>query len=42
MVLSFDPLGIEPWPGVLAFFGGLAVFLFRLRDDFTDDDGAIV
>lgn len=42
MLLSFDPLGVEPWPGLLSFFGGLAVFLFRLRDDFTDEDGAIV
>jgi carboxylesterase len=39
---SFNPLGIEPWPGVLAFFGGLAVFLYRLRDDYRDDDGAIL
>ena len=41
-VTSFDPLGVEPWPGVIAFFGGLALFLYRLRDDFTDEDGAIL
>lgn len=41
-ITGFDPFGVEPWPGVLAFFGGLAVFLYRLRDDYNDDDGAIV
>ena len=38
----FNPFGIEPWPGVLTFFGGLAAFLYRLRDFPTDDDGAIL
>lgn len=41
-VTGFNPLGVEPWPGVLAFFGGLAVFLYRLNDGQNDDDGAIV
>jgi carboxylesterase len=41
-ITSFNPLGVEPWPGVLAFLSGLAVFLYRLRDDYRDDDGAIV
>jgi len=41
-IMSFNPLGVEPWPGVLAFLGGLAVFLYRLRDDYRDDDGAIL
>jgi carboxylesterase len=41
-ITNFNPLGVEPWPGVLAFFGGLALFLYRLRDDYQDDDGAIL
>ena len=41
-VTGFNPLGVEPWPGVLAFFGGLALFLYSLRDDYTDEDGAIL
>ncbi len=41
-VTGFNPLGVEPWPGVIAFFGGLAGFLYSLRDDFTDEDGAIL
>lgn len=28
-VLSFDPFGIEPWPGLLATTGGLATLLYR-------------
>jgi carboxylesterase len=39
---GFNPFGIEPWPGIVAFFGGLAVFLYRLRDDDVDDDGAVL
>ena len=39
---GFNPLGVEPWPGVIAFFGGLAAFLYTLRDDFTDEDGAVL
>ena len=39
---GFDPLGVEPWPGVTAFFGGLAAFLYTLRDDYTDEDGAVL
>ena len=41
-IFSFDPFGIEPWPGVIAFFAGLFTFLYKLRDDFLDDDGAIL
>lgn len=41
-ITNFNPLGVEPWPGVLAFLGGLTVFLYRLRDDYRDDDGAIL
>ena len=28
-VISFDPFGIEPWPGLLATTGGLATLLYR-------------
>lgn len=38
----FDPLGIEPWPGVLTFIGGLAYFFYALRDTPADDDGVIL
>lgn len=41
-VTYFDPLGIEPWPGVLAFIGGLAYFFYALRDTPIDDDGVIL
>jgi len=41
-IIGFNPSGIEPWPGVLAFIGGLAYFLHLTRDDFNDDDGAVV
>lgn len=42
-VTGFNPFGIEPWPGVLLFVGGLASFFYHLRhDDDSDDDGAIV
>ena len=41
-VTGFNPFGIEPWPGILALIGGLAYFLYSTRDDFTDDDGAVV
>jgi len=27
--LSFDPFGVEPWPGLLATSGGLATLLYR-------------
>ena len=27
--LSFDPFGVEPWPGLLATTGGLATLLYR-------------
>lgn len=42
MVIGFNPFGIEPWPGVLVFFGGLASFFYHLRDGYNDDDGAIL
>lgn len=38
----FDPFGIEPWPGILVFLGGLVYFFYTLRDNFNDDDGAIL
>ena len=41
-VVGFNPFGIEPWPGVLVFIGGLASFLYHLRDGDNDDDGAIL
>ena len=41
-IIGFNPFGIEPWPGVLVFIGGLASFLYHLRDDYNDDDGAIL
>ena len=41
-ILGFNPFGIEPWPGVLVFIGGLASFFYHLRDGFEDDDGAIL
>ncbi len=41
-IIGFNPFGIEPWPGVLVFIGGLASFLFHLRDSYDDDDGAII
>ena len=41
-ISGFNPFGIEPWPGVLLFIGGLASFLYHLRDGFDDDDGAIL
>ena len=39
---GFDPFGIEPWPGILAFLGGLIYFFYRLKENFDDDDGAIL
>lgn len=41
-IAGFDPFGIEPWPGVLLFVGGLASFFYHLRDSNDDDDGAIL
>lgn len=41
-IIGFNPFGIEPWPGVLVFIGGLASFLFHLRDGYDNDDGAIL
>ena len=41
-VTGFNPFGIEPWPGVLLFVGGLASFFYHLRDGHDDDDGAIL
>lgn len=38
---GFNPFGIEPWPGLLAFIGGLIYFFYSLQDD-SDDDGAIL
>ena len=41
-IIGFNPFGIEPWPGVLIFFGGLASFFYHLHDGYDDDDGAIL
>ncbi len=41
-ITGFNPFGIEPWPGVLLFIGGLASFFYHLRDANNDDDGAIL
>lgn len=41
-IVGFNPFGIEPWPGVLVFIGGLASFFYQLRDGYDDDDGAIL
>lgn len=41
-IAGFNPFGIEPWPGVLLFVGGLASFFYHLRDGNDDDDGAIL
>lgn len=38
----FDPFGIEPWPGIIAFLGGLIYFFYRLQESQDDDDGAIL
>lgn len=37
---GFNPFGIEPWPGLLAFIGGLSYFFYSLQDNSDDDDGA--
>ncbi len=37
---GFNPFGIEPWPGILAFIGGLIYFFYSLQDNFDDGDGA--
>lgn len=39
---GFNPFGIEPWPGILAFIGGLIYFFYSLQDTFNDDDGAML
>jgi carboxylesterase len=42
-ITSFNPLGVEPWPGLLVFIGGLVSFFYHLRDSSNDDDdGAIL
>lgn len=41
-ITGFNPFGIEPWPGILAFIGGLLFFFYGLQDNFNDDDGAIL
>lgn len=42
-VVGFNPFGIEPWPGVLIFIGGLASFFYHLHDGENDGgDGAIL
>jgi hypothetical protein len=40
-IIGFDPIGIEPWPGLLATTVGLATLLYRwnlTREE--GDDGA--
>lgn len=39
---GFDPFGIEPWPGILLFIGGLISFFYFLQDGEAEDDGAIL
>ncbi|MBI3429032.1 MAG: hypothetical protein HY050_03035 [Actinobacteria bacterium] len=39
---GFDPFGIEPWPGILAFLGGLIYFFYQQQESHGDDDGAIL
>jgi pimeloyl-ACP methyl ester carboxylesterase len=42
-IVGFNPLGLEPWPGVLVFIGGLVSFFYHLHDtNNEDDDGAIL
>jgi carboxylesterase len=41
-LVGFNPFGIEPWPGLLAFLGGLVSFFYHLHDSNNDDDGAIL
>lgn len=41
-IFGFDPFGVEPWPGILAFLGGLVFFFYSLRDGYENDDGAIL
>ncbi len=36
-IFSFDPFGLEPWPGLLATTGGLATLLYRWN--LTREDG---
>lgn len=42
VITGFDPFGVEPWPGILTFLGGLIFFFYSLRDDHESDDGAIL
>ena len=39
---GFNPFGVEPWPGLVAFLGGLLFFFYSLQEDRGDDDGAIL
>ncbi len=39
---DFNPFGIEPWPGLVAFLGGLILFFYTLQEERGDDDGAIL
>ena len=42
-ITSFNPFGLEPWPGLLVFIGGLVSFFYHLHDaNNDDDDGAIL
>jgi pimeloyl-ACP methyl ester carboxylesterase len=45
-IAGFNPFGIEPWPGLVAFLAGLAYFFYSLQEerpvDGDNDDGAIL
>jgi carboxylesterase len=46
LLIGFDPIGLGPWPGIFAFIGGVATWIWKSarKDDEVDpgDDGAIV
>jgi len=46
LLIGFDPIGLGPWPGILAFIAGVATWIWKSarKDDEVDpgDDGAIV
>jgi len=46
LLIGFDPIGLGPWPGILAFIAGAVTWIWKSarKDDEVDpgDDGAIV
>ncbi|KGA15551.1 hypothetical protein GM50_16875 [freshwater metagenome] len=40
-IFSFDPFGIEPWPGLLATTGGLATLLYRWNQTREEGDDGV-